>query len=251
MYWRYNLSEGEVKSTIRSRTGGDRNRLVVYQRSGADGDGDDSLSDDSDPKRQASEGRRVGADEGDSSSAVQWAINCGRGKGKERSRGTMKIMGVLERIGRWSFQATHVRGVENFLADEKTRWNEDEIQTRLTAECPNVSWQAQDLGVGGTEIDAFGDFAHGYALGRVAKSTRKTYAQGWRRWVSWRVLRRKGNWLGRDMSEGELVEELADLMAYCFAERKNKEATVAGKLAGGSELLPRAMGGVVIAAAAI
>ena len=32
------------------------------------------------------------------------------------------------------------------------------------------------------------------------------------------------------MSEGELVEKLAEFMAYCCAERKNKEATVAGKL---------------------
>ena len=49
-------------------------------------------------------------------------------------------------------------------------------------------------------------------------------------WVSWRVLRGKGNRIGRDMSEGGLVEELAEFMAYCCAERKNKEATVAGKL---------------------
>ena len=64
----------------------------------------------------------------------------------------MRIMGVLERIGGWSFQAKHVMGVENFLADGITRWKEDDIQTRLTTECPNVSWQAQDLGVGGTDM---------------------------------------------------------------------------------------------------
>ena len=32
------------------------------------------------------------------------------------------------------------------------------------------------------------------------------------------------------MNEWEQVEELAEFMAYCCAERKNKEATVAGKL---------------------
>ena len=64
----------------------------------------------------------------------------------------MRIRGVLERIGRWSLQAKHVWGVENFLANRIARWKEDEIQTRLTEECPNVSWQAHDLGVGGTEM---------------------------------------------------------------------------------------------------
>ena len=59
----------------------------------------------------------------------------------------------------------------------------------------------------------FGDFAHRYALGRVAKSPRRTYAQGWRMWVSWRVMRRKGIWLGGEMNEWEQVEELAEFMA--------------------------------------
>ena len=76
----------------------------------------------------------------------------------------------------------------------------------------------------------FGDFARGYGLGRVAKSTRKTYAQGWRMWVSWRMMRGKGNWLGNELGEWGLVEELTEFMAYCCAEGKNKEATVAGKL---------------------
>ena len=64
----------------------------------------------------------------------------------------MRIMGALERIGGWSFQAKYVRGVENILADGITRWKEKEIQTRLTTECPTVSWQAQELGVEGTEM---------------------------------------------------------------------------------------------------
>ena len=32
------------------------------------------------------------------------------------------------------------------------------------------------------------------------------------------------------MDEWELVDELTEFMAYCCAERKNKEATAAGKL---------------------
>ena len=51
-----------------------------------------------------------------------------------------------------------------------------------------------------------------------------------RMWVSWRTMRGKGNWLGKELDEWELVEELTEFMAYCCAGRKNKEATVAGKL---------------------
>ena len=76
----------------------------------------------------------------------------------------------------------------------------------------------------------FGDFARVYGLGRVAKSTRKTHAQGSRMWVSWRMMRGNGNWLGKGLGEWELVEERTEFMADCCAERKNKEATVAGKL---------------------
>ena len=43
-------------------------------------------------------------------------------------------------------------------------------------------------------------------------------------------MRGMGIWLGEEMNEWELVEELTEFMAYCCAERKNKEATVAGKL---------------------
>ena len=43
-------------------------------------------------------------------------------------------------------------------------------------------------------------------------------------------MREKGIWLEGEMNEWELVEELTEFMAYCCAERKNKESTVAGKL---------------------
>ena len=64
----------------------------------------------------------------------------------------------------------------------------------------------------------------------VRGEVKKTYAQGWRICVSWRIMRAKGDCLGGDMNEWELVEELAEFMAYSCAERKNKEAVVAGKL---------------------
>ena len=82
VYSRYNLSEGEVKRTIRSRKGGDRNRLsinvlelmgmvmtayvmIVIRRD-----------------RPAKEGESV-LMRGGSSSAVQWVINCGERRDRE------------------------------------------------------------------------------------------------------------------------------------------------------------------------
>ena len=43
-------------------------------------------------------------------------------------------------------------------------------------------------------------------------------------------MRRNGNWLGNEMDEWGLADELAEIVAYCCAERKNKEAIVVGKL---------------------
>ena len=65
----------------------------------------------------------------------------------------------------------------------------------------------------GSSGDIFGDLAGGYAFGRVLKSTQKTYAKGWRMCVSWSVMRGKDNWLEGDMNGGELMEELAEVMA--------------------------------------
>ena len=56
---------------------------------------------------------------------------------------------MLEQIRGWCFQAKHVRGVENGLVDGITRWKENEIQSRLTKECPAVPWRAQELGAEG------------------------------------------------------------------------------------------------------
>ena len=126
VYWRYNLSEGGMKRIIRSRRGGDRNRLsinvtelmemvmkayvMIVMR-----------------KDRPTKERESVLMRGSGSSAVHWVINCGGGKGEERSRGMVRIMGVLERIGGWSFQAKHVRGGENILVDGIRRWKEDEI----------------------------------------------------------------------------------------------------------------------------
>ena len=76
----------------------------------------------------------------------------------------------------------------------------------------------------------FGDLARGYAFGRVAVSTRGAYQGAWRQWVKWREWRGRSCWLEATASELEVVDELAEYMAYYCAVRGDRESTVAGKL---------------------
>ena len=76
----------------------------------------------------------------------------------------------------------------------------------------------------------FGDTARGYAFGRVAPSTRRTYEANWRMCVSWRSFKGKECWLRKDMAEMELVGELVEFMGCCCAGKENKESTIVGKL---------------------
>ena len=88
-----------------------------------------------------------------------------------------------------------------------------------------------DSEAGGRGVaDVFGDIARGYAFGRVAAPTRRTYEVSWRLWVNRRSFVGKGCWLHKGMGEMELVAELAVFMGYCCAEKGNKETTIAGKL---------------------
>ena len=59
----------------------------------------------------------------------------------------MIIMGLLEKIRGWYFQAKHVRSVENVSAGGVTHWNDYNNKVRLTALCLAATWQAQALGV--------------------------------------------------------------------------------------------------------
>ena len=137
MYWRNNLAEEESARTIRSRKRGHVNRLSinVLELLGVVMTAFVMVVIRTDRLARAGEPVPM---RGNSSSAVQWVKNCQEGKGEARWGALMLVLGVLEQIGGWCFQAKHVRGVENVLADGMTRWKEDEIQSRLPKECPAV-----------------------------------------------------------------------------------------------------------------
>jgi len=86
----------------------------------------------------------------DNTSTVSWVMKCRGGKGNElsgeRVGAMMRMMGVLEVEGGFGFQAKHVKGKENVLADGITRWPEGEVYDNLMRESPGSPWQVQDIG---------------------------------------------------------------------------------------------------------
>lgn len=57
----------------------------------------------------------------DDESAVQWIRKCHGEKDRIRARELMRMLGVLEGRGGWSFQVNHIKRVDNVLAEGMTR----------------------------------------------------------------------------------------------------------------------------------
>ena len=106
MYWRYQLTEEVWLRTVRGKRG-ESNRISIY-----------ILQVITIVMKGATVLMR-----GENSSAVQ-CVPQGRKGGKSESRGTDEDIGALETKRGWCFQAKHVRGVDNSLADEITRRKE-------------------------------------------------------------------------------------------------------------------------------
>ena len=75
---------------------------------------------------------------GDSTSADQWVSECKRG-GEPRSGALVRLLGCLEVNSGWCFDALHVAGVENTIADGISLWNPKAIDGNLHAFRPDVA----------------------------------------------------------------------------------------------------------------
>ena len=82
---------------------------------------------------------------GDNSSAVAWVHKCG-GTYDPRAAALMRILGCLEMVGGWCFEAKHIAGVANTVAGGISRWPRGEISERLIAERPDIAWQEIHVG---------------------------------------------------------------------------------------------------------
>ena len=61
----------------------------------------------------------------------------------------MRLLGVLEVSSGWHFDALHVRGIHDGVADGILRWDRDSVLVNLRAVHPDVPWQMRGLGDAG------------------------------------------------------------------------------------------------------
>ena len=64
----------------------------------------------------------------------------------------MRLLGCLEVGSGWCFDALHVAGVENTIADGISRWEPEDIDGNLRAFRPDVAWHRQVLGPTGVAL---------------------------------------------------------------------------------------------------
>ena len=89
-----------------------------------------------------------------------------------------------------------------------------------------------------------------YALGRVAKSARKACSQSWRMWESFTIVRAEEiGWGGRYERMGTGGGPGRNYRLRLHGE--NEHGGDRGEEADSSERLPAAVGGIIIAAAAV
>ena len=85
---------------------------------------------------------------GDNVSAVTWVNKCG-GTRDPRAAFLMRYLGRIEMRAGWCFEAAHIPGVANVLADGISRWPRETINSRLSPLYPRVNWQEASLGKSG------------------------------------------------------------------------------------------------------
>ena len=64
----------------------------------------------------------------------------------------MRYLGVLEIASGWYFDAKHIPGILNDVADGISRWSRTSITTNLMALRPDVSWHEQVIGDAGNRF---------------------------------------------------------------------------------------------------
>ena len=64
----------------------------------------------------------------------------------------MRLLGCLEVGSGWCFDALHVDGVENTIADGISRWEPEDIDGNLRSSRPDIAWHRQVLGPTGVAL---------------------------------------------------------------------------------------------------
>ena len=88
---------------------------------------------------------------GDNFAAVTWANRCGGARDK-RSGLMMRMLGRLKIQGGWRYDAKHIPGVQNTLADGISRWPRSELADRVTQLTNTGNWSEQSIGARGERL---------------------------------------------------------------------------------------------------
>ena len=88
---------------------------------------------------------------GDNFAAVSWSNRCGGARDK-RAGLMMRTMGRLEIRGGWRYDAKHIPGVENTLADGISRWPRAELAEKVRQLTNTDDWREQSIGESGERL---------------------------------------------------------------------------------------------------
>lgn len=88
---------------------------------------------------------------GDNFAAVTWSNRCGGAK-DERAGLMLRMLGRLEILGGWRYEAKHIPGVKNSLADGISRWPRHQLAKRVRQLTNTDDWVEQPIGPRGERI---------------------------------------------------------------------------------------------------
>ena len=90
---------------------------------------------------------------GDTFTAVTWVNRCGGARDKHAGL-ILRILGRLEIQGDWRYDAKHIPGVQNTLADGISRWPRSELADRVRQLTNTDDWSEQSIGARGKHLCA-------------------------------------------------------------------------------------------------
>lgn len=88
---------------------------------------------------------------GDNVAAVTWSNRCGGARDK-RACLMMRMLGRLEITGGWRYDAKHIPGVKNTIADGISRWPRAEVADRIRRLTNTEGWREQTFGSRGERL---------------------------------------------------------------------------------------------------
>ena len=134
------------------------------------------------------------------------------------------------RVG-WCFEAAHIPGVVNVLADGISRWPRETINSRLSSLYPRIHWQEARLGKSGGTTCSGVLQAYYRRSEWLLRPTSLTCEAAWRLSTQWRLVVVHIKFiLGHGVGRGGGSERDRDVHGAFVFSRGKEVSTVEGKL---------------------